>query len=325
MGVRLRPAAAAPLTAWPEEEGVAPRLACAFVNNMPDAAFDATERQFLDLLGAGSGSDVVEVRRYTMEGVPRGDAVAARIAEQYLPVAAIGADPTDLLIVTGSNPIEKRIEDEPYWSEMVDLLTWATGHVQSMLLSCLSAHAALTVFDGVERERLSSKCTGVFLQQVDQTHPLVAGLEPVIPLPHSRTNTVSQGSLRDAGYDIAIQSEAEGWAVAARQIGHANVVLVQGHPEYDPSSLLREYHRDARRYVQREQDADPVLPLHCVAPEDWDGLKKLHREITTGRRDPALLEAYPFSEVGARATWPWHPVAKTLYENWLADANKRSD
>ena len=58
------------------------RWTCAFVNNMPDGAFDATERQFLDLLDAGSGAEAVEVRRYTMAGVPRGERTAARIAER---------------------------------------------------------------------------------------------------------------------------------------------------------------------------------------------------------------------------------------------------
>ena len=55
------------------------------VNNMPDGAFDATERQFLDLLDAGSGGETVEVRRYTMAGCPEGERTAARIAAEYLP------------------------------------------------------------------------------------------------------------------------------------------------------------------------------------------------------------------------------------------------
>jgi homoserine O-succinyltransferase len=300
------------------------RVTCAFVNNMPDGAFDATERQFLDLL-EGAGTDVIEVRRYTMAGVPRGEAMATRIAQQYAPAAAIREDPPDLLIVTGSNPIESHLEDEPYWEDMVDLLTWGSEHVPSMLLSCLSAHAALTVFDGLERERLASKCTGVFPQLVDVTHPLGSGLEPEITLPHSRTSTVSQDALREAGYRIVIQSEAVGWSVAAREVARSDVVLVQGHPEYDPSSLLREYHRDARRYVRHERDDIPRLPLHCVAPQDWGDLERLHRAIIGDQRDPALLEAYPFDEVGARAPWAWHGVAKTLYANWLVGITKRSD
>jgi homoserine O-succinyltransferase len=228
-----------------------------------------------------------------------------------------------MLIVTGSNPLEERISDEPYWDELADLLTWGSEHVDSMLLSCLSAHAALAIFDGIERVRLASKCTGVFTQDVDPSHPLAAGLERPMVLPHSRTNTVPQRALESAGYRVAVQSEAIGWSVASRDVAKCNVVLVQGHPEYDPSSLLREYQRDVGRYVRHERDEVPCLPLHCVAPDDWEQLEALH-EAALVDRDPAPVEAFPFTEVGARSPWPWAAAAKRLYANWLAEARRRS-
>jgi homoserine O-succinyltransferase len=301
------------------------RLTCAFVNNMPDGAFDATERQFLTLLDAGAGSEVVEVRRFALAWVPRGERVAARIAEEYLDLAVLRAAPPDLLIVTGSNPLEEKIEDEHYWSDLAELLTWGSEQVDSMLLSCLSAHAALTIFDGIPRCLLPTKCTGVFPQEAEDAHPLTVGLASGLPLPHSRRSTVPENALRRAGYHIALQSEAVGWSVATRVIGRANVVLVQAHPEYEPSSLLREYHRDARRYVLYERDELLCLPLHCVAPQDWEQLKDLHRAITEDRRDPALVDAYPFDEVGERAPWPWANAARRLYANWLTGVMKRSD
>jgi homoserine O-succinyltransferase len=298
---------------------------CAFVNNMPDGAFDATERQFLDLLEAASGSEVIAVRRYALAGVPRGERVASRIAAEYAPVETLLQDRPDVLIVTGSNPVEERIEDEPYWTDLSDLLTWGSEHVQSMLLSCLSAHAALTLFDGIARERLKSKCTGVFTQEVDPAHPLADGLESRIVLPHSRTSTVPEEYLAAAGYRVAVRSDAVGWAVASRQVGTAEVVLVQGHPEYDPSSLLREYHRDVRRYAQHERDELPVLPLHCVGPEDWEELEHLHELIVGGKRDPGLVAAYPFDKVGKRVPWSWHADAQRFYTNWVSGFLKRSD
>jgi homoserine O-succinyltransferase len=317
VGVRLSEAASArPDTAdW----------SCAFVNNMPDGAFDATERQFLALLGTAAGAEMIEVRRYAFSGVPRGERVAKRLKEDYEPVETLLQEAPDVLIVTGSNPVEERIEDEPYFSDLADLITWGSEHVDSMLLSCLSAHAALDVFDGIERVRLGTKCAGVFPQDVDVSHRLGAGMEPHITLPHSRTSTVAEEHLREAGYHIAVRSDEVGWAVASRQVARAEVVLVQGHPEYDPSSLLREYHRDVRRYARHERDEEPVLPYHCVAPEDWPALGELHRAVVGGKRDPALVAAYPFDEVGQRATWQWHGVAEQLYTNWVNGFTKRSD
>ncbi len=306
----------------PHDQVEPARWVCAFVNNMPDAAFDATERQFLDLLDAGSGDEVVEVRRFTMPDVPRGERTAARIAEEYLPFEAVREGPPDLLIVTGSNPLAARIEDEPYWEDMADLLSWGRGHVPSLLLSCLSAHAALAVFDGIERTTLDAKCTGVFPQQA-LPHPLAEGLGSPIVLPHSRLNTVELDEVRAAGYEVVLHSDAVGWSVVTKTTGGTQVVLVQGHPEYDPSSLLREYHRDARRYVLHERDDVPRLPLCCAAPGDWEQLRLLHGRIV-GERDPSLVESFPFDEVGERAEWPWRAAAVGLYTNWMAGVTKRS-
>jgi homoserine O-succinyltransferase/O-acetyltransferase len=320
----LRPASAGP--GGREQTAAGPvRWRCALVNNMPDGAFEATERQYLDLLDAGSGGDTVEVSRHTMPGVPRGEKAAARIAGGYAPVADITRDPPDVLIVTGSNPLAPCIEDEPYWTDLAELLAWGRDHVSSMLLSCLSAHAALAVYDGIGRTRLTTKCAGVFPQRADAGHPLAAGLAPPIVLPHSRLNAVAPDRVRAAGYRMVLESDAVGWSVITKVVGGAEVVLVQGHPEYDPSSLLREYHRDVRRYVLDERDEVPCLPLDCVAPEDGEGLRRLHQRVVGGDRDPALVASYPFDQVGARATWPWRGTATGLYANWLAGVPKRSD
>ena len=160
-----------------------------------------------------------------------------------------------------------------------------------MVLSCLSAHAALAVFDGVERTTLPAKCTGVFAQEADPTHPLVAGLYGPVVLPHSRLNTVPVEAVVDAGYAVALQSDEVGWSVVTKTVGRSEVVLVQAHPEYDPSSLVREYARDVRRYAGHEHDELPCLPL--------------------GLRDrPGLGQAPPAARAGGAAasgTRPWWP------------------
>jgi homoserine O-succinyltransferase/O-acetyltransferase len=295
------------------------RWTCAFVNNMPDGAFDATERQFLGLLEVGSGDDIIEVRRFTMSGVPRGEQTAARIGEDYSPLTDIYVNPPDLLLVTGSNPIEADIHDEIYWDDLVELLTWSRKNVPTTVLSCLSAHAALTVFDGIERVRLPAKCTGVFPQDVDVSHPLARDIERDILLPHSRQNSVRREAMIDAGYDIVIKSEDVGWGLASREEEGRQLVLIQGHPEYDRSSLLREYRRDAGRYVHHERDDLPILPLHCAAPADWAVLEESHHAIISGQRDAAFVDTYPFDEVGERAPWPWRWIAQRLYANILAN------
>lgn len=294
------------------------RLTCSFVNNMPDGAFDATERQFLDLLAVGSGDDMIEVRRHAMNGIKRDPTIKKYIQQNYLPLSGIRQAPPDVLIVTGSNPIEVDIVKERYWDELSELLVWGSTMVSSMLLSCLAAHAALLVFDGIARMRLDQKCSGVFSQSVDKAHPLGMGIGPRVLLPHSRINTSDTDRLRERGYSIVVESETVGWGVANKTIGECEVIFMQAHPEYEPPSLLREYRRDARRYVVRERVEKPVLPYHCVAGDDWDSLQELHRTLTPNEEGVKLLEDYPFEGASARAAWPWRDMAQQLYANWLA-------
>jgi homoserine O-succinyltransferase len=305
--------------------GTTARWTCAFVNNMPDPAFAATERQISGLLDVGAGAETVELRRYTMKGVPRGDRTAPLIADGYSDLGDLEEHPRpDLLIVTGSEPLASTLADEPYWADLVWLLSWAQEGVASMLLSCLTAHAALAVFDGLARTRLPAKCTGVFAQEVAREHRLAAGLGSDVVLPHSRFNTVDSEAVRSAGYDLVLHSESSDWSVAAKAAGGAEVVLVQSHPEYGPPSLLLEYQRDVRRYAYGERDDLPCLPQHCVTGADWSAVQQLQGRIEAGERSPALLESFPFAEAVARASWQWREVAIRLYANWLAGVPNRS-
>jgi homoserine O-succinyltransferase/O-acetyltransferase len=292
---------------------------------MPDSAFVATERQFTGLLEAGAGLDALDIRLYVMDGIARGQSVAGTITERYAPVSELYRDPPDVLIVTGANPVEKDIRNEPFWADMVSLLTWASHNVQSMLLSCLAAHGALLVFDGLERELLDRKCTGVFPQEVEVSDPLTAAFGPAFVLPHSRLNTVPIDSVRAAGYDVALSSAEIGWSVASRTVEETRLVLIQAHPEYGPATLLGEYQRDARRYGLGTRQEKPELPRQCVAPADRDLLDDLHRRITSGERDPALVDGFPFDEVGGRAPWPWREQSVQLYANWLSGVAQRSN
>ena len=168
-----------------------------------------------------------------------------------------------------------------------------------MLLSCLSAHAALAVFDGIERTTLEAKCTGVFPQRA-RSHPLAEGLGSDIVLPHSRLNTVAVDQVLAAGYEVALESDAVGWSVITKATAGAEVVLVQGHPEYDPSSLLREYHRDARSYVLGERDDVPAPPPPLRGPRRLGGTPQPARADRRGRACPVARRVVPLRGDGGQ-------------------------
>ncbi len=297
-------------------------LRCAFVNNMPDGAFLQTERQFLGLLEAGSGGIDIAVRCYTLAGVPRGERVTPEIAARYFPLVTLADSAPDIMIVTGSEPLAARIADEPYWDDLRGVLDVATTSCATVMLSCLAAHSALFAFEGIERTQLPAKCTGVYPQVAADGHPLVADLPAPAVMPHSRGNGVASERIVGAGYTVLMDSEV-GWSLAAKRYGDCDVVLVQGHPEYDPTSLLREYRRDLERYLTDERRPLPPLPADCVAGDDLPALHALHAALPGSGRDRDLLPPFSFDDAVARAPWPWRPMAAALFANWLAGAAGR--
>ena len=181
-----------------------PRWTCGLVNNMPDGAFVETERQFLGLLDASSGDEVLVSRLYAMHGVPGRVDVADRISDHVCAADVALPGPTrSSVIISGSNPVEKDIRDEPYWDELVRLLTWASGNVPSVLASCLAAHAALA---DLRRDRTPAPARQVHrghAQQWEPGHPLTGGLPADLRPPPLRDERQSPDTLmRAAGYDV---------------------------------------------------------------------------------------------------------------------------
>src|SRR4051794_24237826 len=130
---------------------VARPLEIALVNNMPDAALLATERQFAGLLAAAAGEAFeVTLRFYALADVPRGELARAGMQDRYAGLDALEAAGADALIVTGTEPKAADLRDEPYWPELARLIDWARRATRSTLFSCLAAHAAALHLDGIE-------------------------------------------------------------------------------------------------------------------------------------------------------------------------------
>ncbi len=302
------------------------RINVALVNNMPDAAFVDTERQFQRAVSTGLGADHVEIELYTMPGIARSDAVAAEIRSRYLGLNDLWDKRPDALIVTGTEPVQSQLQYEPYWPSLSQLLQWAAEEVSTTLLSCLAAHASLLLFDGITREPLPSKCSGVFDGVVEAPRgPLATGLPDTVAVPHSRVNDVPEAALIEAGYSIVIgrADELPGWSVAARAQGAGTFVLCQGHPEYSTESLLREYRRDVRRALfGRGAVTYPPLPDDYLSPEGRTRLEDFAERASNGSgTDPVSLYAdFPYEEVLSTLTNRWADLAAMFYVNWLAPA-----
>ena len=117
------------------------RLCIGFVNNMPDAAFAATERQFLRLLEVASVDLDIRLIPVALETVVRDDRMRASLPARYRTPRMLRGLGIDALIVTGAEPRARHLREEPYWNELAQLMDWAQGATLSTLYSCLAAHA----------------------------------------------------------------------------------------------------------------------------------------------------------------------------------------
>src|SRR4051812_7914392 len=94
------------------------------VNNMPDAAVEATEQQFLALLEAASDDCWVHLQFFSLPGIPRTQR-GRDLTRHYLDIAELRTSDLDGLIVTGTEPRAVNFAEEPYWEAFTRVVDWA--------------------------------------------------------------------------------------------------------------------------------------------------------------------------------------------------------
>jgi homoserine O-succinyltransferase/O-acetyltransferase len=282
------------------------------LNNMPDAALHATERQFSRLLTDAAGPHQVRLRYYSLPEVPRGEHTRTYMDTLYGELDEMFDAGLDGLIVTGAEPNAQDLSDEPYWTRLTQVIDWARTNLHASYWSCLAAHAAVQHLDGVRRVRLASKCSGVFQSEPAGQDLMLAHLPSSILTPHSRLNGLDEGELARSGYTILTRSAEAGVDLFLRR-EPSLMVFCQGHPEYDADTLLREYCRDAGRYLCGKRDVQPDLPAHYLNLRTRSALEAAARRI----RDPALMTRYNTIAAAAHPRKAWRASAVGLFRNWL--------
>jgi homoserine O-succinyltransferase/O-acetyltransferase len=284
------------------------------VNNMPDAALDRTERQFFNLLGAAANDLLVRVSFFSLSGIPRGEAGRDHLHRNaYQSAHELPRAEIDALIVTGTEPRLPDLRLEPYWTELARLFDWIAGDGPSSVFSCLAAHAAVLHYDGVERQRLPEKRFGFFDHIVAGHDYFTAKLAAPIRIAHSRWNEVSETALAGCGYRILTWTPEAGVDLFIKRQRN-DLLFAQGHSEYDPATLGREYHRDVRRYLAGESESYPALPANYFAAAEAAQLKLFAARARAERRE-SLMEEYP--AIKRRPETGWQPPAASVFRAWL--------
>jgi homoserine O-succinyltransferase/O-acetyltransferase len=293
------------------------RLTIGVVNNASDRGLRSIERQFLRVLEAASNSMELNIAFFTCPEIQRSIPPQSSTGHAYADIEELYDTNLDALIVTGMEPQATALEDEPIWGSLTKIADWAEEHAVPVVWSCLAAHAAVLYLDGISRSRLPAKLSGVFECHVaDTDHELMAGLPSRWVTPHSRYHGLNENALTACGYQVLSRSSEASVDIFLKS-GTTNFVFIQGHPEYDGDTLLREYKRDVRRYIIGERDDFPMAPKHCFTTGLEAGLNRVRQDALAGKRDPTIVEVV--SQLVETEPQPnaWHLSAAQFYANWL--------
>ncbi len=287
------------------------------LNMMPDAALQATERQFLRLLGACNRIVQFYVHPFTVPGLVRGADARDYVDRYYERFSEVRASGLDALIITGANPVHDVLTDEPFWPALEEVMDWARESVTSTYCSCLASHAAFAKYHGIERTRLPGKQWGVYTHRVIAPwHPLVAGVNTRFETPHSRLNDVPRWALEDADLTVLVHSDEAG-VLAAVSPDLLRMVYFQGHPEYDAISLLKEYRREVERFADGERENYPPFPDHYFDDGCRHALESHREGVLKARAHDLSPPRFPEAKIAACVDNTWTDTGKALFNNWL--------
>lgn len=277
------------------------RLVIGLVNNMAGAAMASSYEHFAASL-ADTGRDF-ELRRLTLRHA--GETPSGCVAVDDLPVEEI-----DAFIVTGMEPMTPDLRDEALWPRLVQLHDWCEANFIPVLWSCLSAHAAVLHHGNITRQPLPMKISGIFAcAAVAPEHRLLKDMPACWSCPHSRHNGLNEAKLTASGYTLLSRAGPAGVDIFTRADG-IPFFFFQGHPEYRPDTLLREYIRDARRFIGGDYASPPLVPSGYLEPK----IEHLLSESCEQRRGDAL-DGTLLTLRAIRAEW--REARRLLFANWL--------
>lgn len=287
------------------------------LNMMPDAALQATERQFLRLVGSCNRIAQFHVHPFTIEGIERQGDAKRHVDTYYERFADLQRSGLDALIITGANVTEPDITQEVFWEPLIEVMDWSMENISSTLNSCLASHAAFKHYHDIDRTHLAQKQWGVYSHRtVDQTHPLLANINTRFDTPHSRFNDVPREQIEAAGIKVLVDSK-QGGVLVATSPDQFRFVYLQGHPEYDINSLAKEYKREVMRFIDKDRSDYPPFPENYFGAEAQALLNDYKQQVIAAIDNGDPAPDMPEARLQPELDNTWSDTGKAIFNNWL--------
>ncbi|MFQ5524138.1 MAG: homoserine O-succinyltransferase [Acidimicrobiia bacterium] len=306
-----------------EMDGGLPSIRIGLLNLMPDAALEATERQFIRLVTAYDQEANLYVYPFTLAAEARSHEARAHIRAHYSTFEQLKEFGLDALIITGANPVHVDLVEEAYWTGMVEVLDWAVDGVRSTMCSCLAAHAYIRHHRGINRTRLPRKCWGVFSHHVVSDHFLLDGVVAPVEAPHSHFFNLTAEDFEGSGARLLMVGEHDCVHMAVSD-EEASFVFFQGHPEYDGLSLLKEYKREVSRFFAGVREDYPPFPEQYFDPDVVELLAEYQTRVVEARAEGREMPEFPESAISIAEPPAWSAAGMQIYRNWLAEVSRRA-
>ena len=115
----------------------------------------------------------------------------------------------DGMIITGAPVEQMEFEEVDYWNELCKIMEWSKTNVYSTFHICWGAQAGLYYHYGIKKYPTKKKIFGIFPHKsLDETHPLMRGLDDIYYVPHSRHTEIKTQDIAQVK-DLQILSYSE--------------------------------------------------------------------------------------------------------------------
>ena len=283
------------------------------LNMMPDAALEATERQFFRLIEHSNQIAQFYLHPFTLSSIKRGEKAAGHVDKYYQTFEQIKAQGLDALIITGAHVEQADLQKAPFYNQLKEVIDWSYEHVTSTLCSCLATHAVMEFKYNKKRQAMNEKCWGVFEHKIkDRSHPLMSGVNTGFNVPHSRFNEITKEQFSDAGIKILVEGDVGVHLGVSEDL--LRVVFFQGHPEYDTISLLKEYKREIISYLTKTRADYPVFPKNYLTEQNKAILNEYKDRLLSGEFS---INDFPEALISQTLGNTWHDATSGIINNWI--------
>ena len=135
-------------------------------------------------------------------------------------------------------------------------------------------------------------------------------------VPHSRFNQIDRTQFDAARLPVLVESEVAGVHLATSE-DQFRLVFLQGHPEYDSISLLKEYKREVHRFINGENSEYPPFPENYFSLQKQAILNEFKHAVIKSKHQGSAIPEFPEYLISQDLDNTWHDTAEAIINNWI--------